>query len=481
MSASAGALARTHSPAGLGPLDASRSPALTRELPGLSTALDPDAMVTHLSRLFLGGSTRHTIDRCRPGHATYLPGGGCLVRYELTITGWGPTLVNGRLFRSPAACSRHLHDRLAPLAIRAPGRALRGPFIARVSAVEDLHLAVSRFPIDGELPALIHAADPVMAGRVLRRALGSRRGRCRVALGHYGRRNRCVLVYELQGASTHPERIYGKVSVDGRGATADAVIAALHARLPHRPEGARVTVPRSLGFHPAMGLLLLESVPGSPRLSSLLKAMSGARSGSAAIERAVEGCAEVAAALHTSGVTLGPRRSIGRDLAQLGEAAEGVRRIAPPLGAWLNASLTEVEERLIGSRALPACLCHGDFRHSQILFEGDRRALLDFDTVCQAEPALDLGHFLAYLRLSAAKRPALAHDVVDDLAERFVAAYLAAGGSPGSTPAAVRARVSAFEAVALVRLAVHSWQKFKPERLAIVITLLEERLSCLNP
>jgi aminoglycoside phosphotransferase (APT) family kinase protein len=482
MSAAAGALIRRHPVADLGPLDASRSPALARELPGLAMALDPAAMSERLHQALLSGSSDHTIRRCVPGHATYLPGDGCLVRYELTVAGGRRMLVNGRLFRSAADCRRHLRHRLAPLARRTPRRALPGPFTERISAVEELNLTVSRFPIDGELPALIDAADPVIVGRLLRAAPGSRSGRCRVRLGHYGRRNRCVLVYELRGAAIEPAVIYGKVAADARGATAAAAIAALQDRGHHLPVDRRVTVPRALGYHHAMKLLLLESVPGTPLLSSLFKAESGGGQASrAGIEQAVDGCAEVAAALHTSGVELAPRRPVGQELTALGVAVGAVRRITPTLGDLLLSVLAEVEEWLAGSGPMRPRLSHGDFRHSQVLFEGSARALVDLDTLCRAEPALDLGHFLAYLRLSVAKGPAPMQRLDEELADRFLAAYLAAARPQDATEAVLRERVAACEAVALVRLAIHSWYKFKPARLATAITLLEERLSCRTP
>lgn len=477
MSAAAGALAPP-SPADRESLDAASSPAVVRELPGLAAALDPAAMSARLHQVLLGGSPRHTIDRCVPGHVTYLPGEGCLVRYDLTLAGGRRTVINGRLHRSRAECEGYLRRRLAPLAARAASGTLPGPFTARVAAVDDLNLTVSRFPIDGELPALIDAANPVAVGRVLRPALGSRRGRCRVTLGHYGRRHRCVLLYELEGGAAQPGPTYGKVAADGRGATADAAIAALEFRLPNLA-GRRVTVPRSLGYHGAMELLLLQAVPGTPLLASLLK--GDPRGGRAEIVQAVEACAEVAAALHASDVPLGPRRSVRSELSSLEAAAGALGRITDTLGGWLASGLADVREWLAGSQPMPPCLCHGDLRHSQILFDGPACALVDLDTLCQAEPPLDLGHFLAYLRLSAAKGAAPAQSVVDELADRFLAAYVAAARHGDASGAAFRERVAAFEAVALIRLAVHSWQKLKPARLARVITLLEERLSCRTP
>ena len=46
---------------------------------------------------------------------------------------------------------------------------------------------------------------------------------------------------------------------------------------------------------------------------------------------------------------------------------------------------------------------HGDFTFSQLLDHGGQIGLLDFDSLCQAEPGLDLRQFVAYLRLTAAK------------------------------------------------------------------------------
>ena len=54
---------------------------------------------------------------------------------------------------------------------------------------------------------------------------------------------------------------------------------------------------------------------------------------------------------------------------------------------------------------MPFCLCHGDFKYAQVFFDGDAVGLVDLDNVCQAEPALDLGQFFAYLRTQARKNP----------------------------------------------------------------------------
>jgi hypothetical protein len=88
---------------------------------------------------------------------------------------------------------------------------------------------------------------------------------------------------------------------------------------------------------------------------------------------------------------------------------------------------------------------------------------------------LDLGQFLAYLRYagfkaagtSATERAGLS----ERLAERFTAAYTAAGG-----PAEALERLDVYEAVNLVRMAQHAWQNLKARRLEHIVTLLSERM-----
>jgi Phosphotransferase enzyme family len=457
-----------------GLLDPLRSPRLSDRLPGLATAFDAGAAGALLHRALVSGGGGWQNERCELGHARLLPDGSCLLRYRVGAgddTGGRAAVVNARLFGSAAACRRHLETRLRPLAERARGRAELRPFAQPVAVVSELHMAASVFPLDADLPTLVDASDATTIGRLLAGSSVAGDDRCSVALARYGRGNRCVLRYELNSRA-----VYGKIADDDRGVDADAVIAALESTLPRGPAHRCFGVPRSLGYHADLRLLLLESVPGAPELSRLLKAHArgeGARLRD--IERTVRSCAEIAAGLHASGVAVSDVRPAAGEIARVGEGVADVATIAPELGEWLTRTLGAVQVRLDGARELPACLCHGDLKHNQILFDGAGRTLVDFDTVCHAEPALDLGHFLGYLRLKA---PAA---VADRMSELFVDAYVDAAGWGRDRERPLRDRVAAYEALSLLGRAVHSFQKFKPARLALIFTLLEERLACATP
>lgn len=459
-------------------------------------------MRPRLQDALFGDRGRYRIEVCRPRQATYLPGAGCLLRYELDVTDRTGNrtlkpLVAARIFRTPLACKRYVRDRLAPLAERARGRVELDPFVRPVAALPGLNAALAVFPLDGELPTLLDATDPARVADILRRALpDAAAGRfdvtgCRVDQGHYGRQHRCVLRYEVEGvvASSGAEErrvVYGKVTAAHRGALAGAALAALRESEELQARGLRV--PGLLGFDPELQLLLVEALPGAPQLSRLVAAyVAGevAEPPELTLDAAIEKSAHSAAALHTSGIGLGRPRRVADELAGLMKELEGLRRLSPDLAELLGSWLRRTQECLDGSDPLPPAFCHGDFSHTQLVFDFASCGLVDFDTVCQAEPALDLGHFLAYLRLavSKARGPAMHSDgdAADELCARFLNAYVAAASDGLRDGARLRARVPAYEVISLLRLAVHSWRKFKPGRLAYVLTLLEERASCLSP
>lgn len=473
-------------------LDPLRSPLLDAELPGLRTALDGDAVRGHLEAAL---RPRRAVARSTPGQATYL-GGRCVVRYRLELEGDPPSaaLVTGRVFADRERCTRYVEERLAPLAESVRGREELDPFATPVGMVEPLRMAVQVFPVDGELPTLVDATDRRRMLGVLGEALpatgedGLAVEDCQVELGHYGRQHRCVLRYHVDARAAGGGRrrvlVYGKVAGDGRGALAEPVTGALR-RLLAQQDGDGFGVPRCYGFRPDLQLALFEAIPGVPQVAQLLKAriQGGTErgpSGGLTLEESVEACARIAATLHTSGIGLGRSRTFGDEAAGLRSGFSLVRRVSPGLGERLDAWLDLAEERAAASGPLPAGFGHGDFSYTQLIFEGRRSGLVDFDTVCQAEPALDLGQFLAYLAVAGRKArapdgpgPGAGASLAGQLGTRFLDAYAEAAGA---ARAGLLDRAAVYEMVSLLRLAFHSWQKLKRSRLEHVVDVLDERV-----
>jgi len=246
-------------------------------------------------------------------------------------------------------------------------------------------------------------------------------------------------------------------------------------------------VPRSLGFIAPLRLALFEAIPGVPRIAQRLKerlSHGPGADGTPTVEDAVDWAARVAAGLHTSGIRLGGSRRAEDELNELGQAVAALERVSPRLAAGFRAWFDAVAAHAATADPWPACFSHGDFSPSQLIFSGDQCGLIDFDTICQAEPALDLGQFLAYLRLSARKAGGAAsrdgQETTERVCARFLEAYMRACGHGSEERERLQARVRLYEMVSLLRLVFHSWRKFKAARLELAVESVLERLPALT-
>ena len=155
-------------------------------------------------------------------------------------------------------------------------------------------------------------------------------------------------------------------------------------------------------------------------------------------------------------------------------SVDALAPMAPALATSLHRHLGTVHDLALDPPG-PLGAAHGDFDPSQVLFDGPTTSLVDFDTVCLAEPALDLGRFTG--RLSVMVRMAQeaaggGSERDGDVAFAFLREYLRACGS--DEPDVLLARVAAYRTVALARLAVRSWCQLKPHRLRPALALLDE-------
>lgn len=475
--------------------DPLRSPTLLRELPGLATALDEEQMRGRLQALLFGADAPTQIERCNPGQAIYLGGDVCGLRYELEL--WdrvsgtrSDALVVARVFAEQGARRRFMQERLAPVAALAEGRPELAAFARVAAPIEALNMVVHAFPIDGDLPILLEVTDPERMVEVLaaEELGGFTPRRCRVELAQYGRRHRCTLRYILDGtdATGAPAQrvVYGKVANDGTGARTVPVIAALREALA-APGDEGVLIPPVIAYRPELQLLLLEAIPGRPQIARLLKARLAGQPedlpGAPTLEGAMEACGKIAAAIHGSGITLGHERTLESEIAWQERSIAELGRISPELGAQLLAWLRQLAEAGARTAALPLGFAHGDFTYTQLIFDGGRSGLVDFDTVCQGEPALDLGQFLAYQRLAIRRnqRQGSPAGLADELSAGFIEAYLAALGGRAGDVENLRARARIYELLMLSRLAIHSWQKLKVSRMEQAMKLIEERIQWL--
>lgn len=450
-------------------------------LPGLATAFDDEAMKGYLQEVLFGAD--YVVERCTARRPLYVPGESCLLRYRVAARNRASgeilePVVTGRVFPDRSTCTAYMNEKLVPLVERMQGRPEVAAYAAPAAMIGPLGMVVHIWPVDGELPTLVDATDRARMIDVLREMLPEpfEIEDCEIELVSYRRRQRCVLRYTVAGEEGRLIA-YGKVSGVGNHTPKDAIIGALRDRIAERGFPERFTVPRSLGWRRDLQLSLLEAVAGEaligPALDARLRGLPP--SGVQTLEDMVDICGQVAAAVHTSGVTLGPTRTLDDELA-------GLQRELAPMRSESQIRLDRIAMLGEQSERLPLRLAHGDFKYEQLLFDGPRSALVDFDALCQAEPALDLGKFAAHMRVAVrriereASQPS---ELADELVERFLRAYLDAPGDQLEDEPQLRTRTALYETVALLRLTLRDEQNLDEARLELTSALLEERLASL--
>ena len=489
--------------------DLPRSALFREKVPALREAFDAGRITPVLQETLLGSDqSQYSILKCVPGKALYLPDHIVNMQYKLTVLNKTSsqeinTMVNARLFQDLDSCRTYLDQTLKPIAARMEGRLETEPFARPVAMIEDLRMTLSVFPIDGLIPTLVKATDPHTIASILAEVLPEASSgkfliqNVHLLPAHYGRFARCVLRYSVEGLQTTTQTpqsviVYGKIDADGSGGLNVAIISALAEYLDKSEVPYRFRIPGSLGYFPALQLLLMEALPGEPFFKELLKTWSGGSQGRGAehssdekderMEDAVRTCALIAATLHGSNIKLSSPRTLEVQVARLQEAAHVVSQVFPELGAQLNSWIQQTVELAQEYPTMPLVFSHGDFTYTQLIFDGTAGGLVDFDTVCQAEPAHDLGHYLAYLRLNIIKgqdpNAPFAAEAIEHLCALFLNTYIDVSRAWIRDEAALRGRVAIYELISLMQLTLHSWEKMKGSRLEQTIRLLEERIEC---
>jgi aminoglycoside phosphotransferase (APT) family kinase protein len=228
----------------------------------------------------------------------------------------------------------------------------------------------------------------------------------------------------------------------------------------------RVVFASVAAFLPELRLILQEPVEGTP-LELYLEGMSGAitRGDQRGWDGVIHSAAALAA-LHTAGLSTDRDRPIDKELKRFVKRAAQAAEVDPAVGgrlgelaaalpAWMS-KLPEWDEQIT--------LVHGDCKHSQCLVSPAGIAILDFDHCGMADPATDIGTYIATLRQLGIWQSLKAHGSaaadartgwLRALEQRFLDEYCEASGySTG-----FRLRAAWYEAVALMRKALRSFAR----------------------
>ena len=382
---------------------------------------------------------------------------------------------------------------------------------AGILRVPDPDLRLQVFPADSGLPALAASCTTARDGALF----PALEAAARVQLGdpawhlvaaraepvRYKPSSRCVIRYDLVlaravtgGALRRRLSLFGKVYGDPEQARRIQVTTQqLYAE---QSKTGEPVLPRPLGAVETLGLVLNEAIQspdgtGPETLRPGVRALRPRflrRGDGGILDVIIPGeelrlTAHALARLHTSAA-----RPVGSPYTGA-EAAKGACERAALIAAQNPAHAYEAQ-RLAQQLATrlevlqPACRpAHGGFKASQLLFRAQRVFIVDFDGFRLADPALDVGYFLAYLRPSGLwyDRPGMRR-WFERSAASFLSAYrqaLCEYGIDEATADGIVRRRHLYEAAVLFKIATRRVHRLNSPRPGEVSAMLAEIAQCL--
>jgi hypothetical protein len=316
-------------------------------LPQLELLLDTGAMRDVLARSLDEGARLGDV---RVGRVVYKPGETVAVHYRAQVDGERCDAVATSRAGVPLA-ERARKPRYRELARRAGDRSPGAP----LSYDGSVGALITWLPFDPRLPAL------VLDGGELARRLGVAGGE--PELIGYKPRSRAVL-----RLGEHVLKAYG-TERQYEAALTGLMTAAREGPLPTAEFAAAV---------PELRLTAQRELPGTrPARAVDVAERAGA----------------LVATLQRAELRSLPAAPAARELAAAARKADVIRAVVPSLGPRLDALVRRLgERRPPDAGGVPA---HGDFHADQLLLTDDGLAVIDFDEMCLAAPALDLATYAA--------------------------------------------------------------------------------------
>jgi len=251
---------------------------------------------------------------------------------------------------------------------------------ALTAACPDLGLLIYPFPLDARLKFLRKAVNPKLVAR--RFAAAS----CDLQVLRYVPAKRCQFRYQFPDAT-----VYGKLLRDGRGVD-------LFRRMEQVWElyagaGDRLlSTPRPLVHLADWNMLVQEQAPGRTLYEML-------REG-AAQDHHIDAAARASALLHGSSLRPEAVHAVPEELGLIEQSYQSLvaNGLAGPRFETVLAAVRDFARDLPPAPLVPV---HRDFYDKQLLIDGPRTALIDWDTLALGHPEIDAANFVTHLRLRA--------------------------------------------------------------------------------
>jgi hypothetical protein len=404
-------------------------------------------------------SPPNTLEHCYVRHARFRPGHKLRANFDAHIhtpDSAGHTTRAIEVTWRPPRDEDH-HDNamnLGEMQEEALRRGVAAPFGHLVTDLPAQGLRVQVSPLDALFPQLVRMSDPNYVGDLAARvfSVGNARkserpaSRYAVTCIRYRPGRRHVLRYDSLDS---PEcgTLFAKVYAGENGVRAFRVATLAADWFGQFGEG--TTSLRPLAYVPEDAVVLYRRILGESLSQYLRNHCQSAGKSLSAVGLALRALHDVPREI------VGPLKlhDLAAEIKQIRRSSEHLPTLVPSAGDAIRAMLaraTEIDERLPKEQPTFA---HGDFISEHIWVSSAGLVLIDFDNCFFADPALDIGKFLADLQLLYANHSLQG---VAEAQKAFLAGYR----NGVSAERVLRARL--FEAIKLAKMAARRVYVFEP-------------------
>ncbi len=306
-----------------------------------------------------------------------------------------------------------------------------------ITVLPDLNLLLRIPGYDEKLPGLTLRHHPKRGRRFLRELLAPWKippdARVTTSILNHRLGKRCVMRAHIEGTEKNISVVLRCLKANDRRHFDN--MAQMQKLWRHRFDNLapdRIRIPRVLGCSDELATVVIEDMPGQVLCESQRWPLTQ--------QAAVAGA--TLAKLHACPIALARHHRAADELALLQDWVLLTRNLRPELTDALELASDQVRAALAAQCGMPR-LSHRDYYSKQVLYDGKQAVLIDFDTLCMAEPALDIGNYLAHRTLAM-----LAGELADpDETDAFLQAYDRKAPLPNTVS------ISTWRDAALLRLA----------------------------
>src|SRR6266498_1486807 len=226
----------------------------------------------------------------------------------------------------------------------------------------------------------------------------------------------CVIRYTVE-TDSGKEMFYGK-SFAGNAERLMKTLIELHKSSQENPEMPLITAP--VAVWPEMEMILHAAVRDGIEFTNFAYDQAYDES---VRESWMVKAGRALGVFHNNSTAPSETKTVYDDLRDLHEYTLIIAKVRSDLGTKYEEVIQQIITKVDHFKEPKAVASHGAMRTDQFIIQGDRLAMIDLDSYCWANPARDLGNFLAYLCWKAIRQPEHAQ-FVERAGRAFLEGYL---------------------------------------------------------